>query len=1272
MRFEHALSVVDIAVFTQFGRHLSDVETAILRGAWRKQTYEQIAATSGYSFSYLTNDAGPKLWNRLSQALGETINKTTCRAVLERQVEGMGEKGRREIERVGEGEDIAPLSHRPIADWGEATDVSQFYGRRSELSTLEQWIQVDRCRLVALLGMGGVGKTALVVKLAQQVIGKREEGRTKTEEGSQTIKLNSRSARASLSTPDSPFKFVIWRSLRNAPPLETLLSELVPFLSNQQDTKAELGRLVHWLRNDRALVILDNGETILQAGKQAGQYRPGYEGYGELLQVVGESAHQSCLILTSREKPAEIAALEGMELAVRSLSLEGSLEAAQALIQAKGLSGSGDQKRRLCDRYGCNPLALKIVATSIQELFDGEIKPFLEQDTIIFNSVRRLLAQQFERLAPLERTIMYWLAVNREWTSIAELAEDIVPPISRADLLETLESLSWRTLIEMKSGSYTQQPVVMEYVTDRLVEQVCEELLEGSERVGKLARSNVSTYPPTPPSPHPPLFQTHTLLKTTVKDYVRESQIRLILGPIADTLKAALGSKKAIERRLQHILAQLRSHSLSSRDTAEHDTQPTLDDAPLSPASYLLFPTSGYAAGNLINLCCHLQSDLTGCDFSGLTIRQAYLRQMSLHQVNFAYARFAQSDFTQIFASILAVSFSPDGKLLAMADSNGEIRLWRIKDSQVLTTYWGHRDWASSLAFSPDGLTLASGSDDQTIRLWEVETGQCLKTLEGHTGRVISVAFSPDRFTLASGSDDQTIRLWNVGAGQCFKILRGQTQAIWSVAFSPDGRILASGSEDQTVRLWDIDSGRCLKILQGHANWVWSVVFSPDGHTLASGSYDQTLKLWDVSTGQCLSTLKGHTGWIWSVAFSSDGRTLVSGSEDQQVRVWDVNTGQCLRILEGHRHRVWSVAVSPDDRVLASGGDDQTVRLWDVSTGQCLRVLQGSANQILSVAFSPDGRTLGSSSEDQKVRLWDAKTGQCLKALEGHTRRVWSVAFSPDGYTLASASEDQTLKLWDVRTGRCLKTLQSNTKQVLSVTFSPDGYALASGNDDSTVRLWEVSAGQCLTTLNGHTNRVWSVDFSPDGKLLASGSFDQTLKLWEVSTGQCLKTLQGHTKLVSVVKFSPDGRSVASCSYDKTVKFWDVNTGQPLKTLQGFTKPLFTIAFSPDGRILAGGGLGEIILLDVNTGRCLKTLAGHTKILLAIAFSPDGQTLVSGSFDETIKLWDVKTGKCLKTLRTKRPYEGMNIIGVMGLTEAQKAGLRALGAVEEGRSPRED
>ncbi|MBD0261337.1 MAG: NACHT domain-containing protein [Tolypothrix sp. Co-bin9] len=1103
-------------------------------------------------------------------------------------------------------------------DWGEAIFTSAFYGRTEELITLEQWILDEHCRLVALLGIGGIGKTALSVKLAQKI--------------------------------EDNFEYVIWRSLREAPPAQTIIANLIQFLSDEQETEANLpeslsdrvSRLLYYLQNNRCLLILDNAESILRSGSRAGLYREGYEEYGELLRRVGEATHQSSLVVTSREKPKEVALLEGEALPVRSLPLSGlKVVEGQEILKLKGLSATENEWQVMIERYAGNPLALKIVATTIQDIFDGNVADFLQQDTAVFGDIRDILEQQFERLSDLEKGIMYWLAINRESITLSELREDFVSPVPQAKLLEAMESLGRRsliekaslretddrglatallkpkpTLIEKSEALFTLQPVVMEYMTSRLIEQVCEEIV--TEKID--------------------LFRRHALIKATGKDYVKDIQVRLILKPVIDGLLNDLISKKNIESRLTQILARLR------------------EEYPLEP---------GYTAGNIFNLLCHLETDLSGYDFSYLAVWQADLRNVNLHNVNFTHANLGKTVFAETIGGIHSVAFSPNGKLLATGDTNNEIRLYQVVDGKQLLTCKGHKGWIWPVTFSPDGRILASGSDDQTVKLWDISSGQCLATLEGHSGGIWSVCFSSDGNILASSSEDTTVRLWDISTGRCLKTLLGHGSRVWAVTFSPDDTMLATGSDDHTVRLWDAITGQCLKTLLGHTHRVQSVAFSPDGQILASGCHDHTVKLWDVGTSQCLHTLQGHTDLVNSVAFNSDSMMLASGSDDQTVKLWDVSTSQCLKTLKGHGTRVWSVAFSPDGTTLVSGSDDQTVRLWDIGTGQCLKILQGYCNGIWSVTFNPQGTMLVSGSGDQMVRLWDTSTGKCLKTFQGHSNRVTSVSLSPDGSILASGSEDQTIKLWDISIGQCLKTLHGHSNRILSVAFSHDGTMLASGSDDQTVKLWDVSTGQCLKTLQGHTQRIWSVAFSPDDHTLASGCHDQTVRLWDVSTSQCLQILQGHTDWIWSVAFSPDGTTLASSSGDQTVKLWNVSTGLCLKTLHGHTNCVYSAAFSMDGCTLASGSGDQTVKLwDISTSNCEKTLSAHTKLTWSVAFNPKGNTLASSSEDGTIKLWDILKGECLKTLFSSRPYEGTNITGITDVTLATIATLKALGAVE--------
>jgi len=169
-----------------------------------------------------------------------------------------------------------------------------------------------------------------------------------------------------------------------------------------------------------------------------------------------------CLIVSVDTKILELVPLEGETLPVRSLLLKGSPKTTLALLQIRGITGPLEQQQQLCSRYSNNPLAIQLVA--------GNIEAFLQQDALLFTGLRRLLDQQFERLSPLQESIMVWLAINRDWTTIDELMQDLLPTPARDRVLTAIENLYWRDLIEKQQGSYTQQPVIMEYVTERLTE----------------------------------------------------------------------------------------------------------------------------------------------------------------------------------------------------------------------------------------------------------------------------------------------------------------------------------------------------------------------------------------------------------------------------------------------------------------------------------------------------------------------------------------------------------------------------------------------------------------------------------------------------------------------------------------------------------------------------------------------------------------------------------------------------------------------------------
>jgi WD40 repeat protein len=1094
----------------------------------------------------------------------------------------------------------------------------------SEVNSLE-----PRCRLISIVGMGGMGKTSIAAKLTQKLADRFQS-------------LDANSALA----VDRNFNRIIWQSLRNAPPLDKILFQLIAFVSSQQQTEpadtvdAQISQLMAYLRTTRCLIVFDNFESILAHGG----YREGYAGYSELLRRIATEHHASCLLLTSREKPKTLIHLEGESGAVRTLDLLGlsDREVQEIVLQTGYANGTANSCHanvsidwhQLQQSYSGNPLAIKIAATTIRDLFDGSVSAFLEQGVILCNGIDALLSQQFDRLSEIEQQVLYWLAIGREAVSIAELLADFIPIGYRSQVLAALQSLDRQSLIEKSSGCFTLQPVVMEYVTAIFIEQICEEITTLDVAI----------------------FNSHALIQAQAQDYVRESQVRMILVPLVDRLMGKLRSKPEIKNQLDRLLIKLRSEFTD---------------------------TCGYAGGNLINLYQHLAIDLSGYDFSGLCIWQANLLNVDLHDINFADTDMAKSVFTETFGSIHSLAFSNDGSCLACGDFNGDIRLWETHTHQLQSILKGHTNWVQAVAYSPIHPLLASGSFDYTVKLWDLSTGECLKTLTEHTLGVYSVAFSPDGQILASGSDDCTVKLWDVNSGQCLTSLQHEANPahdIKSVAFSPDGRIIASGGSDLTIQLWHIQdgsNGTYWQTLAGHQGWIWSVAFSHDGRLLASGSDDTTVKLWDLATGECLHTFVGHKDELRSIAFSHDGRMLISSSKDRTIGVWDIQSGERVKTLIGHQNWIWAMAFDPHNRVIASGGDDRTIRLWSLESSQCLKVIQGYSNTLFSIALVPMPNLANSpvlvagGYFDRLVRLWQIDTGK-FTSFKGHTDAIRAIAVSPDGRCLAGGggSADPTIKLWSVRDGRCYCNLSGHTNEVWSVAFSADGRMLASGSSDRTIRIWHTQTGDCLQILTGHMHWVMSVVFSSP-QILVSAGFDRMINFWDLQTGACVRTWQVGQSICSIA-FNPSGDLLASGSIERTVGLWDVSTGACLQTLLGHTHFVWSVAFSPDGRLLASGSFDRTIRIwDLHTGRCLQVLEGHESGVFSVAFipqhgtnSPHRQLLASSSADATIRIWDIATGECVKILRSPRPYEGMNIAGVTGITEAQKTTLKALGAVD--------
>lgn len=342
-------------------------------------------------------------------------------------------------------------------------DASVFYGRKTELKLLKQWVVEEGCRMVAVRGMTGIGKTKLVSKLIPSL--------------------------------QTEFDYIIWRNISHAPPLIQILADLIEFLSDKQDEKFENWKLIHQsiqesmkvmiplkagssvdvladnlpllnqethefliaegirvlmqcLQQHRCLIILDGWEALFKPQTLAGNYLKGYQNYGKLLKQIGRLNHQSCLMLTTTEVPKAVTYLSGCDSPVRTLTLGGLGKSAELLLQDKGLLDRS-QYSALIQKYSGHPQALKIVAETIHNLFADRVSDFLAVNYHAFlGDFRDYLKSQFNRLSAVEQQTLLTLATMTMPVCLEDLKAKFQPD-EIVGLMQALESLERRSIISM-------------------------------------------------------------------------------------------------------------------------------------------------------------------------------------------------------------------------------------------------------------------------------------------------------------------------------------------------------------------------------------------------------------------------------------------------------------------------------------------------------------------------------------------------------------------------------------------------------------------------------------------------------------------------------------------------------------------------------------------------------------------------------------------------------------------------------------------------------
>jgi ABC-type dipeptide/oligopeptide/nickel transport system ATPase subunit len=454
MELKEILRFADELVFSKTGNHLDDLQQAILRETFQGQRYAKIAQDRNCSEGYIRGVAS-EMWKIFSEVLGQNVSKTNVRVTLERSLlANISSPFGKNVLRIGD-INICPQTSQsskvaqkpqqtqtqPHMDLGDAPEIFSFYDRTPSLTTLETWILHDQSRLIALLGISGIGKTTLALRLIEQ------------------IKTN--------------FDYVIYRSLRFSPTLNATLTNFLQIFSDKtdipQNIETQISQLLDNLRKYRCLIILDDVQMLFSSGQLAGQYKTGYEDYQQFFKLIAEVCNHSCSILISWEKSREIAKLERVNNYVHSLVLGSLGIAAKEILKQQNLSDE-DAWETLINTYQGNPLWLELTTTIVQDLFGGSVSEFLQCDVVILSeSLQAQLDQQFQRLTQQELAIMIQLAKENEPVSLPQILKTV--QLSTSDLLNALQSLGMRLFMDAeeqgKTTFFSLNPVMKQYVKNR-------------------------------------------------------------------------------------------------------------------------------------------------------------------------------------------------------------------------------------------------------------------------------------------------------------------------------------------------------------------------------------------------------------------------------------------------------------------------------------------------------------------------------------------------------------------------------------------------------------------------------------------------------------------------------------------------------------------------------------------------------------------------------------------------------------------------------------
>jgi len=478
----------------------------------------------------------------------------------------------------------------------------------------------------------------------------------------------------------------------------------------------------------------------------------------------------------------------------------------------------------------------------------------------------------------------------------------------------------------------------------------------------------------------------------------------------------------------------------------------------------------------------------------------------------------------------ISVAFSPDGRYIGFGEDNRTVNVYNTSNWQKAQTFAFQEGWCggcmSLLVFSPHGKLVYMASSDGPVKKYDLASGKLLKVYEEKPDNLAGLAISPDGKKIARATEKDVL-MWDESSGNLLTTIKAEEGGNFhAIAFTLDSKKLLITSDDNTVITWNVAQNKKDKALTGFLNerdkgglnydpnFYWqsaiakyvrlknNLLITNDGKTLIKGKFGTKVKRWDISSGKAVMEYVGHKKAVLSYDLSKDGKRLLTGGGDGKIMLWDLQSGDSIKSIESYREPIFDIHFNSDETKVVSASWDATMKIHDLGTGKMETYFDLQNMSAYNILFHPNDLYVFSSRLDNTLQMWEIDTKTAVRNFVGHTDIISSIRLSPDQQTLMSSSWDGTVRLWDIGTGLLTKKLIVSRVPVHIAIFSPDQKFIYSAGADRIIRVWDVGSSKVVKTFEGHKAEVTSLLFSPDNKMLISHGVDGVTKFWDLSSGK--------------------------------------------------------------------------------------------------------------------------------------------------------------------------